>query len=239
MCRIQYQFFLSNLHKYYSVDPNYDVEMEEEIHDSEDDDMDANDVEQKGPGRPPKTFESSGYDSQKRQTNELLDEIRETATELGVDVHYLVNFIGMREANINGDRALSEMYKELNRSDKNGQPKLAPQRALYLKKKIRLSGNNYLELVKEFGPTFLPSRRKMAEYENSLKVKLEPFQGGHKADLKEVLTKTIQRILEVQKYSGDIEKLIVKLSAGFDGSGSHVQRAGRNSTINTKVGFFY
>ena len=212
--------------------------MEEEIEDSEDEDMDEIDVEQKRPGRPRKKFEESGYDSQKKQTNELLDTIRETATDLGVSVYYLVNFFGRREANINGDHELSDMYKELNRNDTNGQPKLTPKRALYLKKKLRLSGNYYLELVKELGSNFLPSRRKMSEYENSIKIKLEPFQGGHKADLKEVLTQTIRRTLEAIKYQGEIEKLIVKLSAGFDGSGSHVQRAGRNSNVNTKVGFF-
>ena len=102
-------------HEFYSVDQDYDVEMEEEIEDSEDDNMDKNDDEQKGPGAPKISFKKSGYDSQKIQTNELLDKIREGATDLGVDVHYLVNFFGRREANINGDRALSEMYKELKR----------------------------------------------------------------------------------------------------------------------------
>ena len=86
------------------------------------------------------------------------------------------------------------------------------------------------------GPNFFPSRRQMAKYENSLKITLEPFMGGFKANLKDVISKTVQRILLLQNYSGNTEKLTVKLSAGFDGSGSHVQRAGRNANINTKVG---
>ena len=86
------------------------------------------------------------------------------------------------------------------------------------------------------GTNFFPSRRNMAKYENSIKINLEPFMGGYKADLKDLITKTVQRILALVKYSGDTENLIIKLSAGFDGSGSHVQRAGRSANINTKVG---
>ena len=76
----------------------------------------------------------------------------------------------------------------------------------------------------------------MSKYENTLKVNLEPFMEGYKANLKDVITHTVQRILILQNYTGNSEKLIVKLSAGLDGSGSHVQRAGRNANINTKVG---
>ena len=85
------------------------------------------------------------------------------------------------------------------------------------------------------GPNFFPSRRQMSKYENTLKVKLEPFMGGFKANLKDVITQTVKRILKLKNYSGNSETLTVKLSAGFDGSGSHVQRAGRNANINTKV----
>ena len=57
-----------------------------------------------------------------------------------------------------------------------------------------------------------------------------------KADLKDAITKTIQRILLLINYSGNCNNLRVKLSVGFDGSGSHVQRSGRNAKVNTKVG---
>ena len=86
------------------------------------------------------------------------------------------------------------------------------------------------------GPNFFPSRRQMSKYELSIKIDLEPFMGGYKVDFKDAISKTVQRILELKKYSGNSENLTVKLSAGFDGSGSHVQRAGRNANINTKVG---
>ena len=76
----------------------------------------------------------------------------------------------------------------------------------------------------------------MSKYENTLKINLEPFMEGYKANLKDVITQTVQRILILQNYTGNSEKLIVKLSAGLDGSGSHVQRADRNANINTKVG---
>ena len=108
-----------------------------------------------------------------------------------------------------------------------------------MKRRLRVGRNTYVELVKDIGKHALPTQSTIKKYEDSVKIKLTPFLGGHKADLREAITKTIQRILELKKYScKDISKLIVKISAGYDGSGSHVQCAGRDSNINTKVYLF-
>ena len=82
-----------------------------------------------------------------------------------------------------------------------------------------------------------PSKNKVKEYEDSIKIEVTEFFGGYKADFKDAFTQTLLRILKLKNYDGDINKLIVKISAGFDGSGSHIQRAGRMSDINTKVRF--
>ena len=89
--------------------------MEEETIDVEDENMDKIDPEQKGPGRPPKPWDELGIDSQKRKTNELLQTIRELAIELGMNFHDLIKFLGKREADIIGDRDVSELFKQLNR----------------------------------------------------------------------------------------------------------------------------
>ena len=90
--------------------------MEQETIESEDEDDDDEDIEQKKPrGRPRKSFNDSGIDSKKRKTDELLDTIRQTAIELGIGFHDLISFLGKREADIIGDRDLSELFKQLNR----------------------------------------------------------------------------------------------------------------------------
>ena len=105
-----------------------------------------------------------------------------------------------------------------------------------MKRNLRISRNVYTELVKTIGPHALPTRSAIKKHEDKIKIKMSPFMGGHKADLKDAITKTIQRILQLKNFSDkDCSKLSVKMSAGFDGSGSHVQRAGKDSEINTKV----
>ena len=84
-------------------------------------------------------------------------------------------------------------------------------------------------------PKYFPSKDKVKKYEDSIKIDLTEFLGGYKANLKDVLIKTIQRILESINYTGSCKKLKVKLSGGFDGSGSHIQRAGKMSNVNTRV----
>ena len=105
-----------------------------------------------------------------------------------------------------------------------------------MKRRLSVGRNKYVELVKDIGKHALPTQSQIKKYEDMVKIKLTPFLGGHKADLREAIIQTIKRILELKNYSDkDISKLTVKISAGFDGSGSHVQRAGRESNINTKV----
>ena len=161
-------YFIHYLQKYYSTEDDDDefddsAATADNDDDSEDEAMDEDDVEQKKRGRPKKKFPDSGYDSQKRMTNDLLDEIRQTATEIGTSFFDLITWFGMREANVIGDNELSELFKHLNRTYKDGQPKIAPQKALALKKKLVIGRNKYQVLVKTLGANYLPSVRKMAE----------------------------------------------------------------------------
>ena len=207
--------------------------------DDEDEEMDTTDVEQRKRGRPRKNFQESSYDAQKRKTDEIMEYLRETAIDLGISVTYLVTFLGKREANINGDSDLAKLFEELNRNGMTSQqPKISPQKALALKKKLLLSRNKYVELINMLGHSnVLPSKASVKKYEDSIKIELTPFMGGYKCDLKDAITKTILRILKLKNYSDkNCKKLVVKLSVGFDGSGSHIQRSGRGAKVNTKVG---
>ena len=200
-----------------------------EIDDNEDDNtMDNIDPEQRGPGRPKSNVES--------QTDEIMDNFRNIATEMGMSVCDLLLFYGQKEAEKNGDILLTELFKQLNRLKVNGEPKLSPLKALALKKKLVMGRNKYQELINMLGHhNVLPSKNKVKQYEDSIKIELTPFLGGYKANLKDVLAKTIQRILQLKNYKGSSKKLKVKFSGGLDGSGSHIQRAGKMSTVNTKV----
>ena len=203
-----------------------------EIDDDEDDNMDNIDTEQRGPGRPKtKTNVNS-------QTDEMMDNIRNLASELGMSVLDLLIIFGISEADQNGDTQLKKIFEQLKRLKANGEPNISPLKALALKKKIVIGRNKYQELINMLGlHNVLPSKNKVKKYEDSIRIELTPFLGGYKANLKDVLTKTIQRILLLKNYKGNSKKLKVKLSGGFDGSGSHIQRAGKMSTVNTKVRF--
>ena len=204
--------------------------------------MDNNDVEQKkrkrGPTKLP--FNKSGKASKKRKTDDILAKNRQTAAELGIDLTQLIFYLGKRDADSKGDHALSKWFQEqLSNHGRNGQAKLSPLKALAMKKKLVASRNKYVDMIKLLPPNVLPSKDKVKKYEDTIKIELKPFMGGYKCDFKDALNKTIKRILDLQNYKGNPEKLIVKLSAGLDGSGSHVQRAGRDSNLNTKVRFLY
>ena len=204
-----------------------------ETDDNEDDNMDNIDIEQRGPGRPKSNVNSESA------TDEIMDNIRQLATELGMSFIDLILFLGKKEAEENGDIQLSKLFEQLNRLKQNGEPKISPLKALVLKKKIVVSRNKYQELIKLLGHhNVLPSKNMVKKYEDSIKIPLTPFLGGYKCNLKDALIATIQRILKSINYTGDSTKLKVKISAGFDGSGSHIQRAGRMSNINTKVIYF-
>ena len=113
---------------------------------------------------------------------------------------------------------------------------MSPEKATAMKRNLKLGRNTYMEIVKNVGTHALPTRSAIKKHEDSIKIPLTEFMGGYKAEFKEAIKQTIQRILKLKKFSDeDCSKLTVKLSAGFDGSGSHVQRAGKDSEINTKV----
>ena len=113
---------------------------------------------------------------------------------------------------------------------------MSPEKATAMKRNLKLGRNTYMEIVKNVGPHALPSRYSVKKHEDSIKIPLTEFMGGYKADLKEAIRITIQRILKLKEFSDeDCAKLRVKLSVGFDGSGSHLQRAGKDSAINTQV----
>ena len=227
------------------MDPDYNDEDDDDfdMEESDDEDIDTMDVEQRKRGRPKKNFSESSYDVQKRRTDEIMDYLRESAKELGISLNYLVNFIGRREANINGDDDLAKLFKELNRTGKADpdKPKLSELKALSLKKRLLLSRNKYHDLVQMLGHSnVLPSKDAVKKYEDKIKIKLEPFLGGYKADLKDAITKTVLRILKMKNYSDkNCKQLIVKLTAGFDGSGSHIQRSSKHAKVNTKVGRYH
>ena len=203
--------------------------------------MDNNDDEQKkrGPKEGQKPFDKLGKTSKKCKTDDLLTKLRQTATKLGTSFTQLVLYLLKREADCNGDRDISKWLEELKKNGKNGLPKMSPLKALATKKKLVASRNKYVDMIKLLPPNILPSKDSVKKYEDSIKIALEPFLEGYKADFKDAVVKTIKRILDLKNFSGNVEKLIIKLSAGFDGSGSHVQRAGRDSDLNTKVRFLY
>ena len=204
--------------------------------DSEDENMDTNDPEQPKRGRKRKSWEESSKDSKNRKTDDMMEKIRELATELGTSVFELCVFFGKRDADQNGDAELSRLFKQLNRSKPNGDPKISPLKALAIKKKLQISRNDYEELIRQLGTSnVFPSKDKVKKYEDSIRIDLTEFLGGYKANLKDVLIQTIKRILESINYTGSCKKLKIKFSGGFDGSGSHIQRAGKMSNVNTRV----
>ena len=73
---------------------------------SEDENMDVDDIEHKKPGQPKKEWDKSSKDSKNRKTDALMENIRQTATDLGTSVSDLVIFLGKRDADINGDNEL-------------------------------------------------------------------------------------------------------------------------------------
>ena len=110
------------------------METEENDDDNGDEDMDNDDTEQRKRGRPKKPWNESSKDSKNRKTDEIMDDIRQNATELGISVTALLLFLGKRDADINGDTQLSKLFEQLNRSKENGEPKISPQKAVALKK---------------------------------------------------------------------------------------------------------
>ena len=234
-----YLLISSVLQQYFSMDEDFNDDDNEET-ESEDENMDTNDPEQPKRGRKRKSWEESSKDSKNRKTDDMMEKIRELASELGTSVFELCVFFGKRDADQNGDAELSRLFKQLNRSKPNGDPKISPLKALAIKKKLQISRNDYEELIRQLGTSnVFPSKDKVKKYEDSIRIELTEFLGGYKANLKDLLIKTIQRILESINYTGSCKKLKVKLSGGFDGSGSHIQRAGKMSNVNTRVRFIF
>ena len=68
------------------------------------------------------------------------------------------------------------------RNGTNNQPKISPLRAVAIKKKLNISRNKYEELIKMIGHGVLPSKNSVKKYEDTIKIDLQPFLGGHKVN---------------------------------------------------------
>ena len=68
------------------------------------------------------------------------------------------------------------------RNGTNNQPKITPLRAVAIKKKLNISRNKYEELIKMIGHGVLPSKNSVKKFEDTIKINLEPFLGGHKVN---------------------------------------------------------
>ena len=100
----------------YSDDEDYtDEEASETSDDDDDEDMDTNDPEQPKLGAPFKSFNNYGRYYQRKKTDEIMKNIRQTALDLGISFNKLILFLAKRGADIDGDKMLSKLFEELNR----------------------------------------------------------------------------------------------------------------------------
>ena len=74
---------------------------------------------------------------------------------------------------------------------------MSPEKATAMKRNLKLGRNTYMEIVKNVGPHALPSRSAVKKHEDSIKIPLTEFMGGYKAEFKEAIKITIQRILSL------------------------------------------
>ena len=104
--------------KYYSDDQDdddYDEDETLESTDDEDEDMDTNDPEQPKRGAPFKSFNNYGKYYQKKKTDEIMQNLKQTAMDFGISFNQLILFLAKRDADSNGDIELSKLFEGLNR----------------------------------------------------------------------------------------------------------------------------
>ena len=106
---------ISSVLQYYSMDGDYNYDEETLETESEDENMDTDDPEQAKLGAPFKSFNNYGKYYQRKKTDEIMANIRQTALDLGISFNQLILFLAKRGADIDGDKLLSKLFEELNR----------------------------------------------------------------------------------------------------------------------------
>ena len=103
----------------------------------------------------------------------------------------------------------------------------------HYREKLRLSGNKYKELAKSVEGIF-PTKYQLDKLAEEMKIPLSDFMNGKKTNFSENISKTLERLLASLDYqANDDSEFSVKIGAGFDGSGSHIQRGGKKARVNT------
>ena len=101
--------------QYYSTDDEDYNDEDESESDEEDENMDIDDPEQAKLGAPFKSFNNYGKYYQRKKTDEIMGNLRQTATDLGISFNQLILFLAKRDADSNGDIELSKLFEGLNR----------------------------------------------------------------------------------------------------------------------------
>ena len=104
---------------------------------------------------------------------------------------------------------------------------------IFNREKLRLSGNKYKELSDQVEKVF-PTKYKLDQLADDMKLPLTDFMHGKKTNFSENLSKTLERLFVSMDYKpNEDSQFSVRLAAGFDGSGSHIQRGGKKARVNT------
>ena len=102
------------------------------------------------------------------------------------------------------------------------------------REKLRLSGNKYKELYKVVDKGVFPTKYKLDQLAEEMKLPLTDFMNGKKTNFSENISKTLERLLISLDYeTNEDSQFTVRIAAGFDGSGSHIQRGGKKARVNT------
>ena len=228
----------------YDENDENDMEVDETEEDEEEESMEVPEQpEQRTPtGRPKEPFKGNSTRQQKAKTDACMKFFQETADDLEITFEELLSYFGMRHAYENGDFEKGNFFKKWFKEGISNQMEsttISMEKAIYLKEKLRLSRNKYVELRDMFKgkPVVLPTKHAMKDYLDAhIKPKLEEYMDGTKGTFSDLLQRTVSRILEGIGYVHNYQRLTVKVATGFDGSGSHKQKGGQTIKrgINTK-----
>jgi hypothetical protein len=192
-------------------------------------------------GRPKIQYDQLKKRQKRSRTNGLLKTLEDFCEEEGASFNTLLAYLLQRHNYQEGKTFEAKMYQMIadGKNPFEELEKMSQDETLYLCDRLQLSRREYDELRAIFKSRIdLWSPYHLKQKVNELMPTLEPFMKGVKANLKEALTKTIQRTLEINPHPGFELGLggymTAKVACGFDGSGSHAQRTGKDVNVNTR-----
>ena len=184
-----------------------------------------------------KAFEEVLRNQQSVKTNHLMEAIQLFVEKEHTSFLQVLCFLGQRHFyKIKGQRKLAAVFKNLAEKGENYfEPnEITINQAVAAKQALNLSRRGYGTMKKLFaGKVTMPSSDKVSQQENALTPKATPYLDGVKYDLKECLSRTVERIFGILHLEEIPKEITVKGVLGEDGSGGHVQRRGKDIDIPT------